>query len=116
MPNQNALINLLLSNNLVNTVIYPMRVTLSSSSLIDVMITNKNFNHLETKMFTPINDVGQVNQISWNIKTMFVTPITEKEILGVTVKLKSKYSTGSDGIPALLIKHCVQHKSTNLYI
>jgi hypothetical protein len=43
MPNQNALINLLLSNNLVNTVMYPTRVTLSSSSLIDVIITNKIF-------------------------------------------------------------------------
>jgi hypothetical protein len=42
-PNQNALINLLVSNNLVNTVIYPTRVTLSSSTLIDVMITNKIF-------------------------------------------------------------------------
>jgi hypothetical protein len=40
---------------------------------------------------------------------MFVTPITEKEILGVTGKLKSKYSTGFDGIPMLLIKHFVQH-------
>jgi hypothetical protein len=61
------------------------------------------------KMSTPVNDVGQVNLISWNTKTMFVTPITEKEILVVTGKLKSKYSTGFDGIPALLIKHCVQH-------
>jgi hypothetical protein len=61
------------------------------------------------KMFTPINDFGQVNQISWNTKTMFVTPITEKEILGVTGKLNSKYSTGFDEIPALLIKHYVQH-------
>jgi hypothetical protein len=70
---------------------------------------NDHFVERVDKMFTPINDVGQVNQISWNTKTMFVTPITEKEILGVTGKLKSKYSTGSDGIPALLIKHCVQH-------
>jgi hypothetical protein len=75
------------------------------------------------KMFTPINDVGQINQISWNTKSRFVTTITEKEIMGVTGKLKStekeilevtgklksKYSTGFDGIPALLIKHCVQH-------
>jgi hypothetical protein len=61
------------------------------------------------KMFTPINDVGQVNQISWNTKTMFVIPITEKKILGVTGKVNSKYSTGFDGIPALLIKNCVQH-------
>jgi hypothetical protein len=40
---------------------------------------------------------------------MFVTPITEKEILGVTGKLKNKYSSGFDGIPVLLIKHRVQH-------
>jgi hypothetical protein len=31
---------------------------------------------------------------------MFVTPITEKETAGVTVKLKSKYLSGFDGIPA----------------
>jgi hypothetical protein len=61
------------------------------------------------KMVTPINDAGHVNQIFWNTKTMFLTPITEKEILGVTGKLNSKYSTGFVGIRALLIKHCVQH-------
>jgi hypothetical protein len=49
-PNQSALINLLLSNNLVNTLVYPTRVTLSSSSLIDVMITNKIFYHSDTKV------------------------------------------------------------------
>jgi hypothetical protein len=50
MPNKNALINLLLSNNLVNTVTYPTRVTWSPSSLIGVMITNKIFYPLETKV------------------------------------------------------------------
>jgi hypothetical protein len=70
---------------------------------------NDHFVERVGKMFIPINDVGQVNLISWNTKIMFVTPITEKKRLVVTGKLKSKYSTGFDGIPTLLIKHCVQH-------
>lgn len=45
---QKALLSLLLSNNLLNTVLCPTRVTKNSSSLIDVMIRNKTFYHTTT--------------------------------------------------------------------
>jgi hypothetical protein len=40
---QKALLNLLISNNLLNTVQSPVRVTTNTCSLIDVMIRNKIF-------------------------------------------------------------------------
>jgi hypothetical protein len=46
---QKALLSLLLSNNLQNTVLCPTRVTTNSSSLIDVMIRNKIFYHTSTR-------------------------------------------------------------------
>jgi hypothetical protein len=47
---QKALISILLSNNLLNTIPCPTRVTPTSSSLIDVMIRNKIFYHSSTKV------------------------------------------------------------------
>lgn len=40
---QQALISWILSNNLLNTVVSPMRIIKNTSSLTDVMITNKIF-------------------------------------------------------------------------
>jgi hypothetical protein len=40
----------LLSNNLLNTIACPTRVTTSSSSLLEVMIRNKIFYHTTTKV------------------------------------------------------------------
>jgi hypothetical protein len=47
---QKAVLSLLLSNNLLNTVACPTRVTTNSSSLIDVMIRNKICYHTTTKV------------------------------------------------------------------
>ncbi|PNF26486.1 hypothetical protein B7P43_G14318 [Cryptotermes secundus] len=63
-------------------------------------------------MCTHTKDIRQVrvpaNTIPRNANMMFVAPITEEEVLNVTGKLKNKYSSGFDEIPASLIKHCIQ--------
>jgi hypothetical protein len=47
---QKALLNLLLSKNLLNTLTCPTRVTTDSSTQIDGIITNKIFYHTITKV------------------------------------------------------------------
>jgi hypothetical protein len=39
---------------------------------------------------------------------MFVTPVTEEELLKVVGKLRSGFSSCFDEIPALLVKHCIR--------
>jgi hypothetical protein len=47
------------------------------------------------------------NKIS-NSNSMFLAPITEDEILNVTIKLKGKFSVGYDEIPEKLVKESIQ--------
>jgi hypothetical protein len=55
-----------------------------------------------------------LNKISLNPNSMFLVPITEEEVLKVMNKLKGKYSSGYNEIPATLIEHCIQFIKTPL--
>jgi hypothetical protein len=64
------------------------------------------------EMFVPANDARCLHvpamKISQNINSVFVTPITEEELLKVVGKLRSRFSLGFDKIPTSLVKHCIR--------
>jgi hypothetical protein len=76
---QKALLSLLLSNNLLNMVACPMRVTTNSSSLIDVMIKNKVFYHTTTKVV----ELGYLNHFAQVMNIVVKCPFLHS---GKTVK------------------------------
>jgi hypothetical protein len=63
------------------------------------------------RMFAPPNYAClhvPAMKISRNINPMFVSPITEEELLKVVGKLRSGFSLGFDEILASLVKHCIR--------
>jgi hypothetical protein len=48
------------------------------------------------------------NDVTQNPNVLFLTPVTEDEVLQVTSKLKTKISGGYDEIPDMVVKQCIQ--------
>lgn len=61
-----------------------------------------------------IDDIPLYGNIEENNKSMFVTPVTSAEVVGIINKLKSKYSCGCDEIPTSVIKICASEVSITL--
>lgn len=53
-------------------------------------------------------------RIEENNQSMFVTPVTPKEIIDITSRLKNKHSSGYDEIPTSIIKLCISEISVIL--
>ena len=65
-------------------------------------------------------------EINHCINTCYINPVTEDEIVKLSMYLKSKTTSGYDNIPEILVKRCIQliknhwhtstmHRSTQVY-
>jgi exonuclease III len=81
---QKALLSLLLSNNLQNTVSCPTRVTINSSSLIDLMIRNKIFYHTSTRVV----ELGYSDHCALVMNIVVTRPLASKDKVIKRVFLK----------------------------
>jgi hypothetical protein len=81
---QKALLSLLLSNNLLNTVSYPTRAS-TDCSLIVVMIRNKIFHHTSTRVV----ELGNSNHFALVMNIIVKRPLVSSE--KVVKSLKKKY-------------------------
>ena len=87
--NQKALLSLLLSNSLLNTVLCQTRVTKNSSSLIDVMIRKKIFYHTTTKVV----ELGYSDHFAQVMNVVVENPKADPEIIIRRVFLKRNIET-----------------------
>jgi CCR4-NOT transcriptional regulation complex NOT5 subunit len=55
-----------------------------------------------------------VNAVKYNSNSMFLTPTTEVEVVGIIKGLRNKKSTGIDDIPEYIIKKCYPKITTAL--
>jgi hypothetical protein len=53
------------------------------------------------------NNEDGVNAVKCNSNSMFLTPTTEMEVVGIIKGLSNKQSTGTDNIPQFIIKNVI---------
>lgn len=63
--------------------------------------------NIAPQLTAQLKDFPYIHDIRENDKSMFVKPVSKKEIIDIVSNLKNKMSSGDDGVPTAIIKFCI---------